>query len=202
MVGLACRKYAGAGSGGIPASSRSFRCPYLDTINRPLLDFDFEKVCSVSLSNHNVYGCLVCGKFFQGRGHQTHAYTHSVHASHHVFINLATGLVYCLPGTGAATRCRCWGVHAFPVSLPTVLNGYGCFRHLLPPPSPLMSLAADMYEVIDSSLSDIKYALDPSYTLDEIEKLDQRSTLATDVMGVKYLPGTWCSFGWTCACVV
>jgi Zn-finger in ubiquitin-hydrolases and other protein len=76
------------------------KCPYLDTINRPLLDFDFEKVCSVSLSNHNVYGCLVCGKFFQGRGQHTHAYTHSVQAGHHVFINLHNGKVYCLPGRG------------------------------------------------------------------------------------------------------
>ena len=29
------------------------------------LDFDFEKCCSVSLSGHNVYACLVCGKYFQ-----------------------------------------------------------------------------------------------------------------------------------------
>lgn len=41
-------------------------CPYLDTINRQLLDFDFEKLCSVSLSRINVYACLVCGKYFQG----------------------------------------------------------------------------------------------------------------------------------------
>ena len=41
-------------------------CPFLDTVNRALLDFDFEKVCSVSLGNLNVYACLVCGKYFQG----------------------------------------------------------------------------------------------------------------------------------------
>jgi hypothetical protein len=41
-------------------------CPYLDTINRHVLDFDFEKLCSVSLSRINVYACLVCGKYFQG----------------------------------------------------------------------------------------------------------------------------------------
>lgn len=40
---------------------------YLDTVNRQMLDFDFEKVCSVSLSNLNVYACLVCGKYFQGK---------------------------------------------------------------------------------------------------------------------------------------
>lgn len=41
-------------------------CPYLDTINRQVLDFDFEKLCSISLSRINVYACLVCGKYFQG----------------------------------------------------------------------------------------------------------------------------------------
>lgn len=37
-------------------------CPWVGTINRQLLDFDFEKLCSVSLQNSNVYACLVCGK--------------------------------------------------------------------------------------------------------------------------------------------
>jgi U4/U6.U5 tri-snRNP-associated protein 2 len=39
---------------------------YLDTVNRSMLEFDFEKVCSVTLTNLNVYGCLVCGKYFNG----------------------------------------------------------------------------------------------------------------------------------------
>ena len=59
-------------------------------INRAILDFDFEKVCSVSLSNINIYGCLVCGKYFQGRGRKSYAYSHSIHEDHHVFINLET----------------------------------------------------------------------------------------------------------------
>ena len=33
---------------------------------RSVLDFDFEKLCTVSLSHLNVYACLVCGKYFQG----------------------------------------------------------------------------------------------------------------------------------------
>ncbi|KAI0068026.1 spindle pole body protein [Artomyces pyxidatus] len=70
---------------------------YLDTINRAALDFDFEKVCSVSLSNINIYGCLVCGKYFQGRGRKSYAYAHSIHEDHHVFINLETAKVYVLP---------------------------------------------------------------------------------------------------------
>lgn len=72
-------------------------CPYLDTVNRQVLDFDFEKFCSVSLSNLNVYACLVCGKYYQGRGPKSHAYTHSLDAGHHVYINLRTEKVYCLP---------------------------------------------------------------------------------------------------------
>ncbi|CAG7923439.1 unnamed protein product [Penicillium olsonii] len=70
---------------------------YLDTINRQILDFDFEKLCSVSLSNINVYACLVCGKYFQGRGPKSHAYFHALEVGHHVFINIGTRKVYVLP---------------------------------------------------------------------------------------------------------
>ena len=65
--------------------------------NFQVLDFDFEKFCSVSLSNLNVYGCLVCGKYFGGRAESSHAFTHSLEQDHHVFINLHTEKVYCLP---------------------------------------------------------------------------------------------------------
>jgi U4/U6.U5 tri-snRNP-associated protein 2 len=70
---------------------------YLDTIHRSVLDFDFEKLCSISLSNINVYACLVCGKYFQGRGPSTHAYFHSLEVDHHVYINMQTQSVYVLP---------------------------------------------------------------------------------------------------------
>lgn len=70
---------------------------YLDTIDRNVLDFDFEKLCSISLSNINVYACLVCGKYFQGRGPKSHAYFHALDENHHVFINMTTQKVYVLP---------------------------------------------------------------------------------------------------------
>jgi U4/U6.U5 tri-snRNP-associated protein 2 len=70
---------------------------YLDTINRGRLDFDFEKLCSVTLSNINVYACLVCGKYFAGRGHKTPAYFHALEVAHHVYINMETKKVYVLP---------------------------------------------------------------------------------------------------------
>jgi U4/U6.U5 tri-snRNP-associated protein 2 len=73
------------------------KCPYLDTVDRHVIDFDSEKLCSVTLTNMNVYVCLVCGKYFQGRGKQTPAFTHSVQAGHFVFMNLGSGRAYCLP---------------------------------------------------------------------------------------------------------
>ena len=55
------------------------------------------QVCSVTLSNLHVYVCLVCGKYFQGRGKATPAYTHSVQCGHFVFMNLHDGRAFCLP---------------------------------------------------------------------------------------------------------
>ena len=80
------------------SKSAGRQCPYLDTIDKSKLDFDFEKLCSVTLSNANVYACLVCGKYFQGRGSSTPAYFHSLQSGgHHVFLNLKTSRAYCLP---------------------------------------------------------------------------------------------------------
>lgn len=117
---------------------------YLDTINRTVLDFDFEKLCSVSLTRINVYACLVCGKYFQGRGPSTHAYLHSVGEGHHVFLNLHTLRFYCLP---------------------------------------------DNYEIIDSSLDDIKYVLNPTFTLENIRLLDVVDKVSRSCDGTLYRPG-------------
>ena len=80
-----------------PATVTGRSCPYLSSINRKLLDFDFEKACSVSLSKVNVYACLTCGKFFAGRGPSTHAYTHALQEEHNLFMRLDTGRTFCLP---------------------------------------------------------------------------------------------------------
>ncbi|KAI3435999.1 hypothetical protein D9Q98_002056 [Chlorella vulgaris] len=128
--------------------SRSMRkgaeCPYLDTISRQNLDFDFEKCCSVTLSGHNVYACLVCGKYFQGRGPSTQAYTHALEAGHHMYMKVVDGRVYCLP---------------------------------------------DMYEVQDRSLADIQYVLNPTFTAEEVSKLDTAVRWARALDGSEYMPG-------------
>ncbi|KAK8202915.1 hypothetical protein IWZ01DRAFT_515784 [Phyllosticta capitalensis] len=79
------------------APTEGYNDLYLDTIDRKVLDFDFEKLCSVTLSNINVYACLVCGKYFQGRGPKSQAYFHALDEGHHVYINLETKKVYVLP---------------------------------------------------------------------------------------------------------
>jgi len=124
--------------------TQSRLCPYLDTINRTVLDFDFEKLCSVSLTRINVYACLVCGKYFQGRGPSTHAYLHSVGEGHHVFLNLHTLRFYCLP---------------------------------------------DNYEIIDSSLDDIKYVLNPTFPPENISMLDVVDKVSRSCDGTLYRPG-------------
>lgn len=114
------------------------KCPKPPPLYAPPHSLSRGQLCSVSLSNNNVYACLVCGKYFQGRGRNTHAYTHSVQHAHHVFINLRTCRVYCLP---------------------------------------------DSYEVVDSSLEDIKRALDPRYSPEGIKALDK----------VRAGGGNWCA---------
>ena len=79
------------------APTEGYNDLYLDSIDRSVLDFDFEKLCSVTLSNINVYACLVCGKYYQGRGPKSHAYFHALEVGHHVYVNMQTKKVYVLP---------------------------------------------------------------------------------------------------------
>lgn len=78
-----------------PAPSNSSL--YLETINRKLLDFDFDKLCLVTLSTVNVYCCLVCGRYFLGRSVSSPAYLHSLNNDHHVFLHLDTKTFFVLP---------------------------------------------------------------------------------------------------------
>ena len=79
------------------APPEGFTDLYLDTVDRSVLDFDFEKLCSVTLSNINTYACLVCGKYYQGRGVKSQAYFHALDEGHHVFVNMETKKAYVLP---------------------------------------------------------------------------------------------------------
>ena len=72
-------------------------CAYINTINKNLLDFDQEKICSITLNTNNIYSCLICGKYFHGKGKTTPCYIHSLSEQHHLFINLETRSIYCLP---------------------------------------------------------------------------------------------------------
>ncbi|KGG52836.1 ubiquitin thiolesterase [Mitosporidium daphniae] len=114
----------------------STSCPYLASVDRARLDFDFERICSVTLSNFNIYGCLVCGKYFQGRNRSSPAYFHSLNDDHHVFINLQDRRVYSLP---------------------------------------------ENYEVLDSSLDDIKSLICPMFSAKDVQMLDTVSRQKLDL---------------------
>lgn len=70
------------------------KCPYLDRIRRTALDFDFEKICSQTLSPLNVYCCLECGKFFGGKAASK---AHSLDNEHYVWVHLENGKFFCFP---------------------------------------------------------------------------------------------------------
>ena len=126
------------------APTEGYNDLYLDTINRSILDFDFEKLCSVTLSNINVYACLVCGKYFQGRGLKSHAYFHALEVDHHVYINMETKKVYVLP---------------------------------------------EGYEVLNKSLEDIKFVVDPKFAEEDVKRLDRVPRESTDISNKRYRPG-------------
>lgn len=141
------------------------QCPYLDTINRSVLDFDFEKLCSVSLTRINVYACLVCGKYFQGRGSNTHAYTHSVAEYHHVFLNLLSLRFYCLPDNYEIIDS------SLDVSFFSLLFCPNILSFLL--------------------LQDIKHVLNPIFNLTDIKILDdsEKTKTSRTLEGSLYNPG-------------
>lgn len=66
-------------------------------INREVLDFDFAKICLQTLSSTNVYACLVCGKYFEGRSESSPAYKHAVSTNHQMYMSFATEKFYELP---------------------------------------------------------------------------------------------------------
>lgn len=70
---------------------------YLETVVREKLDFDSEKICCITLSPLNVYCCLVCGHYYQGRHEKSPAFIHSIDENHHVFLNLTSLKFYILP---------------------------------------------------------------------------------------------------------
>ena len=71
-------------------------------INLQKLDFDLPVYCTVNHSTNNVYCCLQCGKFLQGRNQQSPAFQHSIASRtdttpHNLFVNLQTTGFYWLP---------------------------------------------------------------------------------------------------------
>ena len=133
-----------------------------------MLDFDFHKQCSISISTLNVYCCLVCGKYFQGKGQGTHAYMHSLQPSHSEAAESGT--------SNAAADSHYTEQHNMFLGL---TGSTACRIYCLP----------DNYEVRDASLNDIKFNLKPVFTREMLAKLDESALLARSLDGSQFMPG-------------
>lgn len=188
---------------GKAAIRRGAECPYLDTISRPNLDFDFEKCCSVSLTHVNVYVCLVCGKYFQGRGLNTHAYTHALETGHHMFMKTDNGSVYCLPdnyevqvsdaASNAFHQLKAFHAHVGCVSFTQLLAADLCrsnfaVAHSI---STLITASIPWVHLLpqDRSLDDIHHVLNPRFPAASIPRLDKATTWTQALDGTEYMPG-------------
>ena len=118
----------------------------------------------------HVYACLVCGKYYRGRGKQTPAYRHSVDCGHYVFVHLTNATFWCLPENYEIIVIN-------PEDRETA-----------------SSSTTDGASIISNgnsqSLLDIRYALRPKFTImDVTTQLDTNVTLTRDIYGARYLPG-------------
>ncbi|KAL3807497.1 hypothetical protein ACHAXA_003988 [Cyclostephanos tholiformis] len=157
-----------------PPMKRRTWCPYLDTINRTVLDFDSsDKSCSATLEmSSHIYACLVCGKYFRGRGRHTPAYRHSVDEGHYVYVHLTHGTFWCLP-------------EDYEIVVNDDADGVGGGGD---------NDNDDDGKKNDNdgnalSLLDIRRALNPRFTRRQVSTLDSNVELSRDLHGRRYLPG-------------
>ncbi|ORY87617.1 hypothetical protein BCR37DRAFT_375478 [Protomyces lactucae-debilis] len=80
-----------------PAREKENPNLYLETVHRELLEPDAARLCSVTLADTNVYACLSCGEYLQGRGKATPAYAHSLDTDHRLFLRTTDSVIYVLP---------------------------------------------------------------------------------------------------------
>lgn len=135
------------------------------------LDFDFEKCCSVTLSHVNVYVCLVCGKYYQGRSISTQAYTHALETGHHMFMKLDSGKVGQGTNTSGAFSCEL-SAHQQRLLLRSHNPAHhafcaACLSHVQ------VYCLPDNYEVVDRSLDDVRYVLNPRFAPTDVARLDK-----------------------------
>lgn len=67
------------------------------SVNLKVLDFDFEKICSVTASKINIFCCLSCGKYLRGRSQESPAIIHSLDELHPFYLNFSNSKIYQFP---------------------------------------------------------------------------------------------------------
>lgn len=66
-------------------------------MDRKRLDFDFERICSVTMERSDLYICLTCGKYLKGRSTNTPAHNHSQQFEHSLYMDLESLKFFILP---------------------------------------------------------------------------------------------------------
>lgn len=98
-------------------------------------------------------------------------------------VSVTTKAVYCCLVCGSYFRGRGKNTPCYTHSLQA---GHYVFMNL---GTSRIYCLPDNYEVVDSSLDDIKYNLRPTFSDGEVAALDDNTTLSQDIFGVSYLPG-------------
>lgn len=105
---------------------------------------------------------------------RTPAYTHAVMESHFVFVHLTHGTFWCLPDN-------------YEIQTTTTNNVNGSTANTNT--NTTHGSSSSSSSTSTSSLKDIQLALHPTFTIDEVNRLDTNVELSRDLSGRRYLPG-------------
>ena len=100
---------------------------------------------------------------------RTPAYTHAVMESHFVFVHLTHGTFWCLPDN--------YEILLSSITTNDNVNGSNT------------NINTHGSSSTSTSLRDIQLALHPTFTIDEVHRLDTNVELSRDLSGRRYLPG-------------
>lgn len=128
-----------------------------------------------------------------GRGLKSHAYTHSVQFTHHVFLNLHTLKFYCLPDNYEIIDSSLEDITVRSTNLKTSpwhqrVNPLSCDIRLTVKFVIFNTWLKTIYKPLCVWLS-LQYVLKPTFTKQHISGLDKQGKLHRAYDGTTYLPG-------------
>ena len=165
-----------------PVKTSTLTVGYLNivhSVNLEVLDFDVERTCSETLAIRNVYLCLVCGKYFQGKGQNTPAYKHALSKYHHIFMSMTSDnrKVWALPDNYLMRP-------ETKIPFPKVQEPLRGWRDDEEEKAMEKAVAAARW-----TLADVQWQVEPKQTKQELLRLDTTEVLPKDIFDHPYRPG-------------